>query len=277
MSRAFLFRFFHWHKATFEGQLCHFYEISFTKITDMKSTSFSALTLSAILCFISGACAQNWSSGPGISGEGPKVTKTLDLASFDGLALAISADVMVRQGSTQSVKIEAQQNIIDNLKKEVKDGVWKIGFEKNVKKSESVKIWVTVPTLEQLSISGSGSIIGESRFTNLNDLSLAISGSGNLKLDADSKNLSVAISGSGDMELAGSTGASTMKISGSGDIAAFDLNTRTCEVKISGSGDSSINVSESLDVAIAGSGDVYYKGRPSVRSKVSGSGEVMSK
>ena len=243
----------------------------------MKLTLFPALTLSFVLCFISSACAQNWSSGPGISGEGPKVTKTLDLASFDGLALAISADVMIRQGSSQSVKIEAQQNIIDNLKKEVKDGVWKIGFVKNVKKSESVKIWVTVPSLEQLSISGSGSIIGESRFTNLNDLSLAISGSGNIKLDADSKNLSVAISGSGDMQLAGNTGASTMKISGSGDISAFDLSTRSCEVKISGSGDSSINVSESLDVAIAGSGDVYYKGRPSVRSKVSGSGEVMSK
>ncbi len=237
----------------------------------------SALTLFTILLFTSSACTQNWSSGSGITGEGPKVTKTLDLASFDGLALTISADVMVRQGSTQSVKIEAQQNIIDNLKKEVKDGVWKIGFEKNVRNLDGVKIWVTVPDLNQIAVSGSGSVIGEGKFSNLGDLSLSISGSGDIKFDADSKNLSVAISGSGDMDLAGSTGASTMKISGSGDITAFDLTARTCEVKISGSGDSSVNVSESLEVAIAGSGDVYYKGSPSVRSKVSGSGDVMSK
>lgn len=253
-------------------------QYSFTiKTANMKSTISSVITLFTILLFTSSACTQNWSSGPGITGEGPKVTKTLDLASFDGLSLAISADVMIQQGSNQSVKIEAQQNIIDNLKKEVKDGVWKIGFDKNVRNHESVKIWVTVQDIEQLSISGSGSIIGEGRFSNLGDLSLAISGSGNIKFDADSKNLTVAISGSGDMNLSGSTGASSMKISGSGDIEAFGLSARTCDVKISGSGDSSVNVSESLEVAIAGSGDVYYKGRPSVRSKVSGSGEVMSK
>ncbi|MBK9013794.1 MAG: hypothetical protein IPM82_06730 [Saprospiraceae bacterium] len=83
----------------------------------MKSTISSVMTLFTILLFASSACTQNWSSGPGITGEGPKVTKTLDLASFDGLSLAISADVMIQQGSSQSVKIEAQQNIIDNLKK----------------------------------------------------------------------------------------------------------------------------------------------------------------
>lgn len=242
----------------------------------MKSTLSSILTCFAILLFTSSACTQNW-SGTGVSGEGPKVTKTLDIASFNGLSLGIAADVMIRQGSTQSVKIEAQQNIIDLLKKEVKDGVWKIGFEKNVRHTESIKIWVTVSDLKQLSVSGSGSIVGENSFSNLGDLQLSVSGSGNIKLDAASKNLNVNISGSGNMDLEGSTGAAAMKISGSGDINAFDLAVKSCEVKISGSGDSSVNVSESLDVSIAGSGDVFYKGRPSVRSKVSGSGSVESK
>ena len=242
----------------------------------MKSTSSYFLAIFATFLFTSNACTQNW-SGSGISGEGPQVTKTLDIASFDGLNLAIAADVMIQQGSTQSVKIEAQQNLIDNLKKEVKDGVWKIGFEKNVKNARDIKIWVTVPSIKNLSVSGSGSIIGENSFTNLNDIALAISGSGKIKLDSDSKNMTANISGSGNMNLNGNTGSAALKISGSGDIDAFGLSARTCEVKISGSGDSSVNVTESLDVAIAGSGDVYYKGRPSVRSKVSGSGSVESK
>jgi len=243
----------------------------------MKSINWSFLTLLMGLFISSTACTQNWSTGPSITGEGPSVTKTLDIAKFDGLKLTIAADVYVKQGSTQSVKIEAQQNIIDNLKKEVNDGAWKIGFDKNVRKHESIKIWVTVPVVDELAVSGSGSIISEGKFSNLGELSLAISGSGDIKFDADSKDLTVAISGSGNMALAGSTGAATMAISGSGNIEAFDLSARSCNVKISGSGDSSVNVSESLEVAIAGSGDVYYKGKPSVRSKISGSGEVMSK
>lgn len=242
----------------------------------MKSTMSSVLTFFTILLFTSSACTQNW-SGSGITGEGSKVTKTLDIDNFSGLSLAISADVRIKQGSPQSVKVEGQQNIIDNLKKEVKNGVWKVGFDKNVRKHDQVTIWVTVPSVNELSVSGSGSIIGDSKFSSLGDLSLAISGSGNIKFNSDSKNLEVAISGSGNMDLAGTTGASNMRISGSGDINAFDLTTHSCDVKISGSGDSSVNVSESLDVAIAGSGDVFYKGRPSVRSKVSGSGSVESK
>lgn len=243
----------------------------------MKSVFLSNLTIVTFLLISTSACTQNWSSGPGVSGEGPKVTKTLDIATFDGLALNIAADVMIRQGSPQSVKIEAQQNIIDLLKKEVKDGVWKISFEKNVRNASDIKIWVTVADIKQLSVSGSGSIIGENSFSNLGALALAVSGSGAIKLDSDSKSLDAAISGSGNMSLNGNTGASTMRISGSGDIEAFGLKARTCEVKISGSGDSNVNVSESLDVAIAGSGDVYYKGKPSVRSKISGSGNVQSK
>ncbi|MBI5913886.1 MAG: DUF2807 domain-containing protein [Bacteroidetes bacterium] len=240
----------------------------------MKSTRFFVLALAVL--FSSSACTQNW-DGAGTKGEGPKVTKALDLPSFNGIAMTISGDVYLRQGGTQSVKIEAQQNIIDNLKKEVKDGVWKIGFNKNVRDHESIKIWVTVPDLKSVAVSGSGSIIGENAFSSLGDLSLAISGSGDIKLESNSNALDVAISGSGDMELSGSTGNSNMKISGSGDISAFGLSTKSCTVKISGSGDSSVSVSDQLEVAIAGSGDVYYKGRPSVRSKISGSGDVMSK
>lgn len=238
--------------------------------------TYSFLTSFIVLLFATSACTQSW-TGSGITGEGPKVTKTLNIDNFSGLALAISADVHIKQGGSQSVKVEGQQNIIDNLKTEVKNGVWKVGFEKNVRKHDPVTIWVTVPSVNELSVSGSGSIIGDSKFTSLGDLNLAISGSGNIKFDADSKRLDVAISGSGNMNLAGSTGASNMRISGSGDINAFDLTASTCDVKISGSGDSSVNVSEKLDVAIAGSGDVFYKGRPSVRSKVSGSGSVESK
>lgn len=242
----------------------------------MKSTLFSALTLITVLFFTSSACTQNW-SGMGISGEGPSVTKTLDISAFSGLSLSISADVYLKQGSSQSVKIEAQQNIIDNLKKEVKNGVWKIGFDKNVRNHEKVKIWVTVPSISELGVSGSGSIFGEGKFSNLGNLAVSISGSGNIKFEADSKNVEASISGSGNINLAGSTGASNIRISGSGNINAFDLAAQSCDVKISGSGDSSVNASESLDVAIAGSGDVFYKGRPSVHSKISGSGSVSSK
>ena len=240
----------------------------------MKTFQFFALILSVNLLFSCGIESQNW-YGPGIKGEGPLVTKSIDLPAFDAFGLSIDADVYLSQGS-QSVRIEAQQNILDNIKKEVNGKSWNIKYDKNVGKHEPVKIWISVPDLTSIAVSGSGNVNGESSFKGLGDLKLAVSGSGNIGLNANSSSLSAAVSGSGDMNLEGSTGDCQISISGSGDIDAEDLQARNCSVRIAGSGDASVNVKETLDVAIAGSGDVVYSGNPKVKSKISGSGDVRS-
>lgn len=219
--------------------------------------------------------SQNW--GNGIKGEGPKVTRTLDISTFDGIALGINANVYLKQGNTQSVKVEAQQNMIDNLEQEVKNGTWKISFDQNVRNHDGIKIWITVKDLNKIALSGSGNIMSEEKFSDLGDLELSVSGSGDIQFESVSKSLSAAISGSGDINLKGATGPCRMSITGSGDISALNLKAKTCSVKITGSGDSAVNVSEQLDVSIVGSGDVVYTGGASVRSKITGSGSVESK
>lgn len=242
----------------------------------MKTTKYFFLLLSLQFLISCHTDGQSWYK-TGIKGEGPKVTETLDLPAFDAVSLQISGNVYLRQGSPQSVKIEAQQNILDQIVREVNGNHWKIKFDQNVRNHDGVKIWITIPHLTSLAVSGSGDIQGETAFTNLGALNLAVSGSGNIALNADSKSLDVGISGSGDMDLAGSTGECDIRISGSGDVEAFDLAASSCKVKISGSGDASVRVSNDLEVGIAGSGDVYYKGSPRIKSKISGSGEVTAK
>ena len=242
----------------------------------MKSTKIFTLFFLTSFLLSCNIDAQNW-PGSGIRGEGPKVTKSLDISTFDGVGLTISADFYLTKRSNESLKMKPHKNIIDNLKKEVKNGVWKISFQKNVSKHDGVKIWITMKDLSRVAVSGSGSVTGENRFKVNGNLSLAVSGSGDINLDADSENLDAAISGSGDIKLGGRTGACKISIAGSGDVTAFDLATQSCEVRISGSGDASVQVEDNLEVAIAGSGDVYYKGNAKVRSKISGSGDVISK
>jgi hypothetical protein len=242
----------------------------------MKSISAAALFFTICLITAQSALAQNW-MGNGIKGEGSKVTKTLNLDKFDAVGLAISADVFLTQGNSQSVKIEAQNNIIENLVTDVENGRWKIKFDKNVREHDGIKIWITIPTLKEASVSGSGDIVGESSFNGLDLLNLAVSGSGSIRLDYQANRSEAAISGSGDMKLSGSVSEIAIRVSGSGDVDAFDLTTKSCSVRISGSGDVSVHPDDYLDAAIAGSGDVYYKGQPKVKSKISGSGDVVAK
>ena len=234
----------------------------------MKITKSIAAFLIISLLSVSQTFAQD------IYGEGATVTEKIDLETITGIGLGISADVFVKQGSTQEITIKGQKNIIDNIKKKVKGGSWNIEFDKQVKKHEDIKIYITLSTLKDVSIGGSGSIIGQGKFINLGDLSLSIGGSGDIEINVDAKDISCSIGGSGEMKLAGSGDELSISIGGSGDIDAFDLSVKRCSVSTAGSGDVNVNVSDELDVSMVGSGDVTYKGNPKVHSSIVGSGDV---
>ncbi len=215
--------------------------------------------------------AQKWNK---IKGEGPIISKNLDLNTIESIGLGISGDVIITQGGTQSVRIEAQANIIDAIKTDVEDGSWNIKFEDKVQNHKGVTIHITMNTLHSLSIGGSGSIKATNKFTDLDDVKLSIGGSGDIELAMDADDVKCSIGGSGTMDLAGTCDDLKISTAGSGDINAFDLKAETCKVSTAGSGDVEITVTGELKVSSAGSGDVEYKGSPKVKSTSAGSGSV---
>ena len=210
-----------------------------------------------------------------VKGEGDVVKQELDIATFDGVKLGFSGDIYLTQGSTQKVVVEAQQNIIDNIKREVKNGTWYVGFDRNVRSHKGVKVYITMATLTEIGVSGSGNIVTESSFTGLDHVDAYVSGSGDIKADLQANAIEGGISGSGKIHLKGSAGSLDMKISGSGDIMAADLKVGDCELSISGSGDAQVWPTGSLEASISGSGDIRYKDdAANVKARVSGSGDV---
>ena len=218
----------------------------------MKNFKFAILSLATALFCFTGLQAQT------ITGKGSKVKKELSLSSFKSIGLGANATVYISKGS-QKVVVEGQENIINELKKEVNDGSWNIGFGKNkkVKNYDKLTIHITMPTVKNLSIGGSGEIIGEDTFNNLGEVKFSIAGSGMI-------------------EFKGSASSAKVNIAGSGDARLADMELGDCKVSIAGSGDAMVDVSGDLNISIAGSGDVRYKGSPKVKSSIAGSGNVRS-
>jgi len=211
-----------------------------------------------LICFVFStySLSAQWGWGSGIKGEGNRISKTLDIDQFTGIGLALSADVHLMYGEKQKVEIKAQENIIENIEKDIRNGVWNIKFKKNVRDMDRVDIFITLSEFDKISIAGSGSIIGKDRFQ-LDDLKVSIAGSGDVELEGTAADLNISIAGSGDVQLK-------------------DLKAEECKVSIAGSGECEINVEKNLAVKIAGSGDVRYKGNPSVKSSIAGSGDISS-
>ena len=236
------------------------------------------INLTALLIvFVSfSAQAQSW-WGKGVQGEGPRVEKELQLDDFNGIRLSMSANVYLTPGRTQSVRVSAQQNIIDLLETDVNGGIWKIDTEENIRNHSQIKIYITVPVMNYVKISGSGDVYTEGTFDNAgDDVTVAVSGSDDLQFHTNARKIEVGISGSGDVELYGSADDMEIGVSGSGDVDAMDLTTRNCEVGISGSGTAKVHATQNLEVRVSGSGDVYYRGKPNVQSRISGSGDLES-
>lgn len=230
----------------------------------------------------------------GIRGEGEVVTNTVEIEDVKGIKLEIPATVYIEQGDIQSISIEAQQNIFNNMQKSTHSNRFNLSFDKNVAQSEPIVVTMTINDLSHLEIAGAGEIIVDSKFTTNNSVDVKVSGSGEITAEFDALEANVEMAGSGNINLTGSyqridaeiigsgdinlkTGfasRSTYKIAGSGNISAFDLITEECDIEIIGSGDVKVNVTDRLDVEIMGSGDVYYKGNPIIDSDVMGSGEV---
>lgn len=246
-----------------------------------------------------------------------KETRTVD--NFSKVVFRIPGKLYLRQGSEQKVVLEGHKDVLEKIKTEVSGGRLSIGRENNNwrmwdRDDDRIVAYVTVTTLEGLSVSGSGNLIGEG-VLKAGDLALAVSGSGSMEIEVNAtgymeanvsgsgdirvkgtcRTLESKVSGSGKVVLAGtiSEGAKvdvsgsgkiiasgTAKrirttISGSGEVRAADLEVEECEVRISGSGDVEINVKQALDATISGSGSVSYRGNPNqVNSHSSGSGKV---
>jgi hypothetical protein len=195
--------------------------------------------------------------------------------SFSGIGLSISGDLYLTQGSPQEVLIEADEDILEKIVTEVKDGVLKIrkqkGWGQNLK---NVSIWVTVPEIDGIYLAGSGYIIAEKPVIS-EEIEINISGSGKVNLqELGGDEIGISISGSGDAIIAGTADEADIAISGSGKVLAKGLEVSECDVRISGSGSCEVNVTGELGARISGSGKVIYFGTPVVDAKVSGSGRV---
>jgi len=202
-----------------------------------------------------------------------------EMPAFSKIALRISAKVYVVQGEKQSVKIIAEPETLEEIITEVKDRTLNIRYPNtNMFRNwdpGKVEVYITVPEVDGLTISGSGDITSENIKTRI--LDLTISGSGNIRIEKlSAEKVDATISGSGNINLESGGIAENLRvrISGSGNVNASGFEANEVDVQTSGSGNCSVTSNGQLNVRVSGSGNVYYSGNPAIDSSISGSGKV---
>lgn len=214
----------------------------------------------------------------GVRGSGVVKTETRKVSGFDALDVDYPAEIVITQGKSESLTIEAEDNLLPQLTTEVRDGTLHIennerDFDKRVNPTRSIRITITVKELSDVDFSTAGKLTvngleGES-------LNISLSGAGDIALnDLELDNLDAHLSGAGKFTASGIATHLTLTISGLGNFDAPDLATQTADINISGAGSATLRVEQSLDASISGAGSITYYGSPTVTRSISGAGEV---
>ncbi len=210
-----------------------------------------------------------------IEGNGIVKSETRNVAPFDRVISGGDFKVLITCGDDFDVSVEAESNLLPYIITEVNRGRLEIRVKgvNNLDNTLPMKVFVVMPVLTGLDLSGSGQITTGSFISDCVDM--MVSGSGKIYSSLETDSIGVIVSGSGNVEIKGQTDFADLLVSGSGKIYLYEFPAKKCQVKVSGSGKVFMNVSELLEVVISGSGAVYYKGHPHVDSHISGSGKVV--
>ncbi len=231
------------------------------------------ITLLAVNCINA-----QWKWGKNqIKGNGKVVTVTRTTKDYDIIKCAGSMDFKLVSGEEGNIELKGDSNLLEYIETTVTNNTLKIKLKEGINLSYKNKpILITIPFkhINAVSLSGSGDLKNEA-IIKADDLSVALAGSGDMIINADSINLNTNLSGSGDITLTGQTTNLNAKLAGSGDIHGFNLQSNNTKASVAGSGDIEITSNSKLQARVSGSGDIEYKGNPAqIDNKVTGSGDI---
>lgn len=214
-----------------------------------------AIIVASLFALVLAACG-----GGGITvGSGNVISETREVSDISAVALSTSGALTITQGETESLTIEADDNILPLLTSDVVNGTLKLDSKPNTSFStqNSIIYTLTVKDISAITGTGSGSIeVGD--LTPQSDLSMTITGSGSLNASAihSEANISITAEGSGGFNVKGIEGdAVSLTIRGNGGGEILLMMATTVDVTLTGSGSLSTNgAAQSQTVNLSGSG-----------------------
>ena len=231
-----------------------------------------------------------------VTGSGSVVTQTREVKGFSSVELGGWGNLLIEVGETESLRIEAEENLLEYIETEVQDGELVIRHRSRVllRPTVAINYYLTVRELDTIRVSGAGNVdvpkMTASRFSlqitgagvvdiegvEAQRLDIDITGAGNVDVEVlNADYLDVDISGAGDLRIGeGEVREQEIGVSGGGNYNAKDLQSADAEVRLSGLGNAVVRSSDNLKVSISGAGSVQYVGDPSVEKTVSGVGKV---
>lgn len=197
--------------------------------------------------------------------------KDRSVSGFSGLSVTSGIDVVLTQGNSEKMTIEAKGVEEEDVKSEIRNGTLRLYIDRKGRgmqwnRNTYVKVYLTFRQLSNIQASGGADVSGQGTLS-FNNLNVEAGGGSDVTLALKADELNASAMGGADLTLEGS--ARTLNASGSGgaDLDARKLIVGICNADSSGGSDVYVNATRELSLKASGGSDIYYYGSAKVLAK----------
>jgi hypothetical protein len=226
-----------------------------------------------------------YSRGSFAEGNGNIVTRDIDVAAFKDFSMILPATVNYSVADSYACRVTLDENLFEWIDIYQKDDCLKVEMVKTFQQADvrptKFLIELTAPTLEEISVLGSGDFNFVTPFE-AKELKIKLTGSGDVVFEktANIHDFDVDVAGSGDLfskefladymdiSIAGSgkmvceylqAERLHSSVAGSGDVIIKDGKVKKANLSVAGSGSIEARCQmESMDYSVAGTGSISY-------------------
>lgn len=193
----------------------------------------------------------------GTKGSGKTASEMRGHNGFKGVDVGGVIQVEITAQKDFEVEVEADDNLLQYIKTEVRGGTLHIETERKLSTSNPIRVRIFAPDINELDISGAAKVT-------VNDLK--------------NSSISVDSSGASKISLAGETAKLTIDVSGATKVDAENLKAENAAVEASGASHIGVNVTGRLSADASGASKIVYSGTPAnLEKKSSGASSVSAK
>ncbi len=192
-----------------------------------------------------------------IKGSGNIATDERSVSGYTSISFSGAGKLNITEKTTELLKITTDNNLMEYIETTVQNGVLIIEFRDGVslEPSDTIIFDLAVIELNGILFSGAGSIQANA-------------------FDVSSGTFDLSVSGGAECVIDGQVDHQNIIVSGTCTYDASDFESKTAYVDISGVGDLTLWVSDTINGSISGVGNVYYYDSPVTKIDITGLGKV---
>lgn len=239
------------------------------------------------------------SCGKPLKGSGKLVTRTIPVSAFHEVKASRAVKVILTEGTSGQLTVEADDNLIDHVMAEVAYGVLKMGIDPKIKSVSNAHITFTVPTdgrIGSLEANSAAAIYTQNIVLTGTEVELEASCAAKIDVSATADRCKTEASSAAEIiavltadeckaeassaaviELEGTVRTCEADINTAANLSAKKLTVSFWDINASSGSNARIHCTETLEAQASGGASIVYTGDCTVNTHTSSGGSIMKR